>query len=135
MASLPPQDQNPYAPSPGCAAGGGYLPDGQPLLREEVEAFAGRNGRVYWDLLEPARHSRSLFAGFNVAAAAFSFLWLLHRKGVAHGHLGTVGACHSRPCALVPGRRARLAVPKHDRRRSLHRAGKEVSIRFGTAGC
>jgi hypothetical protein len=80
MPSSPPQDANPYAPSPGCAAGSGYLPDEQPLLREEVEAFAGRNGRVYWELLQPASHSRSLLAGFNFAAAAFSFLWLLHRK-------------------------------------------------------
>jgi len=56
------------------------LPDEQPLSREEVEAFAGRNGRVYWDLLRPASRSGSLFAGFNFAAAVFSSAWLLYRK-------------------------------------------------------
>lgn len=78
--ALPPQNQNPYAPSPACAAASGSLPDTQPLSREEIEAFAGRNGRVYWDFLQSARHSPTLFAGFNFAAAAFSFFWLLYRK-------------------------------------------------------
>ena len=80
MALPPSQAQNPYHPSAACAAGRGYLPDDQPLLREELEAFAGKNGRVYWDLLQPTSHFRSLFAGFNFAAAAFCFLWLLYRK-------------------------------------------------------
>jgi hypothetical protein len=73
-------DSNPYAPP--LAHGG--VDDWQnaagPPTREEFEAFVGSNARVYWDLLQSALRPRNLLAGFNMAAAFWSTLWLLYRK-------------------------------------------------------
>jgi hypothetical protein len=75
-------EQNPYAPSPICATSAGGAGHEDALSREEIEAYAGKNGRVYWDLLQSAARAPTLFAGFNVAAAAFMVPWLLYRKMV-----------------------------------------------------
>lgn len=81
MATTPPQDTNlPYLPSPVCATSAGAVADAETLSRAEIEAYVGANGRVYWDLLSASVSSRSLFVGFNVAAAAFPWIWLAYRK-------------------------------------------------------
>jgi hypothetical protein len=68
------------ARAPASQPTGGSAEDTAPLRRPEIEAFAGRNGRVYWDLLRHAVGSRSLFVGFNLAGAALPFAWLLYRR-------------------------------------------------------
>ena len=65
-----------HLPSPVCATSA----DAEALSRVEIEAYAGANGRVYWDMLSASASSRSLLVGFNVAAAAFPFIWLPYRK-------------------------------------------------------
>jgi hypothetical protein len=70
----------PYLPSPVCVGSAGVAPDAEALSRAEIEAYAGVNGRVYWDMLSASTSTRSLFVGFNVAAAALPFVWLAYRK-------------------------------------------------------
>jgi hypothetical protein len=78
MGTGPPSD--PYVPSPVCATSAGAIAEPEAPSRDEIEAFAGANGPVYWDLLRASTVSHSLFIGFNVAAAAFPYAWLAYRK-------------------------------------------------------
>lgn len=81
MATRPPHNPDlPYLPSPVCATSAGVVADAETLSRTEIEAYAGANGRVYWDMLSASASSRSLLAGFNVAAAVLPWPWLAYRK-------------------------------------------------------
>jgi hypothetical protein len=72
---VPTSGPDPYSPSAASLAEAGLL-----VSREEVEAFAGKNGPVYWSMLAPYRQCTTLFAGFNMASCAFGMAWLCHRK-------------------------------------------------------
>jgi hypothetical protein len=75
-----PTDRDPYALSLACALDRSAMPDSTPVTKEEVEAFAGRNGREYWDLFQAPVAPLPLLAGFSFAAAVFHVVWMLYRK-------------------------------------------------------
>ncbi len=80
MSTDPDGVVDPYAP-PRIGTGAEAPSEGsEAISRAELEAFVGKNGRVYWDLLGHAVGSRSPFIGLNVAAAALPLPWLLYRK-------------------------------------------------------
>jgi hypothetical protein len=81
---------DPYAPPRVLKGSNASGEQSEAIGRAELEAFTGRNGRVYWDLLGSAVGSRSPFVGFNVAAAALPGPWLLYRKMYLEFVLATV---------------------------------------------
>jgi hypothetical protein len=71
---------DPYVPSPVCAKSSGAIADAEEPSRDEIEAFVGAEGPVYWDMMRESVSSYSLIAGFNVAAALLPLVWLAYRK-------------------------------------------------------